>query len=86
MKGKLNGLSRRRARTRNGRNDIETLPNKLRCRPWRPTGMPKSTSCSCSDDSNQAVAKAVGEITLNDVERFRHIVLSSHRLLVEPIS
>jgi hypothetical protein len=48
--------------------------------------MPKSTSCSCSDDSNQAVAKAVGEITLNDVERFRHIVLSSHRLPVEPNS
>ena len=48
--------------------------------------MPKSTSCRCSDDSNPEVAKAVGEIKLNDVERFRHFVLSSHRLPVEPIS
>ena len=42
MKGKLNGLPGRRARTRSGRNAIETLPNKLRCRPWRPIGMPKN--------------------------------------------
>ena len=48
--------------------------------------MPKSTSSSCCDAPNQAVAKAVGEIGLNDVERFRRIFLSSHRLPVEPIS
>lgn len=43
--------------------------------------MPKSTSCSCCDAPNQAV----GEIGLNDVERFRHIFLSSHQLPMEPI-
>ena len=48
--GELNALPRRRVRTRNGRDAIETFPNKLRCRPLRPTGMPKSSSSSCCDE------------------------------------
>ena len=62
MKRKRTGLPGRRARTRIGRNAIETLPNKLRCRPWRPIGMPKNTSSSCCKALNPAVAKAVSEV------------------------
>ena len=42
--------------------------------------MPKSTSISCCDTPNQTVAQAVGEIGLNDVERFRRGIVSSSNL------